>query len=187
MLRNNLWLAITNIRRKTFGSILFFAIAFFISQSIFFISISRRFIRLSDFVDIREFFSTLIISVLVLSILLLIALTLMYLSTRRQELGIIRIFGACKSEIILVACLEVFLLSLFGAAAGIGLMMLLIGVEVIYLPRFFQGMESTELIMLIGIAGRTVFMVVLIEVVISIILLAILLHHDIHSLSRDQS
>ena len=187
MLRNNFWLALTNIKRKRFGSILFFAIAFFIAQSIFFISISRSFIVLSDFSEIREFFSTVIVSVLVLSILLLIALTLLYMNSRRRELGILRIFGARKSEIMLVTSLEVLLLSITGAAAGIACMLLLIRMNVLYLPYFFQGMERIDLLKLIGIAGRTVFMVVLIEVVVSIILLAVLLHNDITKLARGSS
>jgi predicted lysophospholipase L1 biosynthesis ABC-type transport system permease subunit len=182
MLGNNLWLALTNIKRKKFGSILFFAIAFFISQSIFFISISRSFIVLSDLSEIREFFNTIIVSVLVLSILLLVALTLLYMNSRRREFGILRIFGARKSEIMLVMCLEVLVLSITGAACGLACMLLLIKANVLYLPYFFH--DFTQLI---GIAGRTVFTVVLIEVIVSIIMLAALLHNDISKLARGSS
>lgn len=184
MLGNNLWLAVTNIRRKKFGSILFFVIAFFISQSLFLISLTRSFITLSDFSDIRTFFSTIVLSVLVLSILLLIALTLLYMNSRRRELGILRIFGARKSEILTVACLEIVLLSITGAASGIACMMVLIKINVLYLPHFFQGMERIDTLKLIGVAGQTIFLVVLIEAVVSIILLAILLHRDITRLTR---
>jgi ABC-type antimicrobial peptide transport system permease subunit len=184
MLGNNLWLAVTNIRRKKFGSILFFVIAFFISQSLFLISLTRSFITLSDFSDIRTFFSTVVLSVLVLSILLLIALTLLYMNSRKRELGILRIFGARKSEILTVACLEIVLLSITGAAAGITCMVLLININVLYLPHFFQGMERIDTLKLVGMAGQTIFLVVLIEVAVSIILLAILLHRDITRLTR---
>lgn len=184
MLGNNLWLAVTNIRRKKFGSILFFVIAFFISQSLFLISLTRSFITLSDFSDIRTFFSTIVLSVLVLSILLLIALTLLYMNSRRRELGILRIFGARKSEILTVACLEIVLLSITGAASGIACMVVLIKINVLYLPHFFQGMERIDTLKLIGVAGQTIFLVVLIEAVVSIILLAILLHRDITRLTR---
>lgn len=184
MLGNNLWLAVTNIRRKKFGSILFFVIAFVISQSLFLISLTRSFITLSDFSDIRTFFSTIVLSVLVLSILLLIALTLLYMNSRRRELGILRIFGARKSEILTVACLEIVLLSITGAASGIACMVVLIKINVLYLPHFFQGMERIDTLKLIGVAGQTIFLVVLIEAVVSIILLAILLHRDITRLTR---
>lgn len=184
MLGNNLWLAVTNIRRKKFGSILFFVIAFFISQSLFLISLTRSFITLSDFSDIRTFFSTIVLSVLVLSILLLIALTLLYMNSRRRELGILRIFGARKSEILTVACLEIVLLSITGAASGIACMVFLIKINVLYLPHFFQGMERIDTLKLIGVAGQTIFLVALIEVAVSIILLAILLHRDITRLTR---
>jgi ABC-type lipoprotein release transport system permease subunit len=184
MLGNNLWLAVTNIRRKKFGSILFFVIAFFISQSLFLISLTRSFITLSDFSDIRTFFSTIVLSVLVLSILLLIALTLLYMNSRKRELGILRIFGARKSEILTVACLEIVLLSITGATAGIACMVLLIKINVLYLPYFFQGMEHIDTLKLVGMAGQTIFLVVLIEVAVSIILLAILLHRDITRLTR---
>ena len=184
MMGNNLWLAFTNIRRKKFGSILFFVIAFFISQSLFLIGLTRSFITLSDFSDIRTFFSTIVLSVLVLSILLLIGLTLLYMNSRRRELGILRIFGARKSEILNVACLEIFLLSITGAAIGIACMILLIKINVLYLPYFFQGIAGISMMKLVGVAGQTVFMVVLIEVVVSIILLSILLHRDITKLTR---
>jgi ABC-type antimicrobial peptide transport system permease subunit len=184
MLGNNLWLAITNVKRKKHGSILFFIIAFLIAQSIFLLGISRHFITLSDFNEIRRFFNTIIYSVLALSLLLLVVLTLLYLNSRRQELGILRLFGAQKSEIILVTSLEVVLLSIAGSLAGMGIVLLLITTGVLYLPFFFQGMEQMDRIQLIGICGRTVFIVVLIEVLVSITLLAILLRNDITRLTR---
>jgi len=184
MLGNSFWLAATNIRRKKFSSILFFVIAFFISQSLFLISLTRSFIRLSDFSDIRTFFSTVVLSVLVLSILLLIALTLLHMNSRKRELGIMRIFGARKSEILTIACLEIVLLSITGAAAGIACMVLLIKTNMLYLPHFFQGMARIDTFKLIGIAGQTIFLVALIEVLVSMLLLAILLHKDITRLTR---
>jgi ABC-type lipoprotein release transport system permease subunit len=184
MLGNNLWVAATNIRRKKFGSILFFVIAFFISQSLFLISLTRSFITLSDFSDIRTFFSTVVLSVLVLSLLLLVALTLLYVNSRKRELGILRIFGARKSEILTVSCIEIILLSITGAAAGIACMVLLIKFNILYLPHFFQGMERIDTLKLIGTAGQTIFLVALIESMVSIILLSILLHRDITRLTR---
>jgi cell division protein FtsX len=184
MLSNNFWLAVTNIRRKKFSSVLFFVIAFFISQSLFLINLTRSFIRLSDFSDIRTFFSTVVLSVLVLSILLLIALTLLHMNSRKRELGIMRIFGAKKSEILTVACIEVALLSITGAAAGIVCTVLLIKTNVLYLPHFFQGMGRIDTLNLIGIAGQTIFLVALIEVIVSMILLAVLLFKDITRLTR---
>jgi hypothetical protein len=187
MIGNNIWLALTNIRRKKFGSVLFFTIAFFISQSIFFINLSNSFIRLSDLSDIREFFSTVIYSVLILSVLLLVALALLYMNSRREELGILRIFGARKVEIILVSCLEIVFLSFTGAAAGIACTLLLIRFNVLFIPHFFRGMGRVELVRLVGTAGQTVFLVVLIEVMVSIVLLSILLNNDIKKLSRGAS
>jgi predicted lysophospholipase L1 biosynthesis ABC-type transport system permease subunit len=187
MTGNNLWLALTNIKRKKFGSILFYSIAFFISQSLFFISISRHFIVISDLNEIRDFFSTIIVSVLVLSILLLVALTLLYMNSRRRELVILRIFGARKSEIMVVTCLEVLMLSLSGAGCGLACMLLLIKMNILYLPHFFQGMQRIDRVRLLGIAGQTVFLVVLIEVIVSIIMLSALLRNDISKLARGSS
>jgi hypothetical protein len=184
MLGNNFWLAATNIKRKKFSSVLFFVIAFFISQSLFLINLTRSFIRLSDFSDIRTFFSTIVLSVLVLSILLLVALTLLHMNSRKRELGIMRIFGARKSEILTVASLEVALLSVTGAAAGIACMILLIKTNVLYLPHFFEGMGRIDTVKLVGIAGQTIFLVALIEVIVSMILLSILLYKDITRLTR---
>ena len=184
MLGNNFWLAATNIKRKKFSSILFFVIAFFISQSLLLINLTRSFIRLSDFSDIRTFFSTIVLSVLVLSILLLVALTLLHMNSRKRELGIMRIFGARKSEILTVACLEVALLSITGAAAGIVCTILLIKTNVLYLPYFFEGMGRIDTVKLVGIAGQTIFLVALIEVLVTMILLSILLYKDITRLTR---
>jgi ABC-type lipoprotein release transport system permease subunit len=184
MLANNLWLAITNIKRKKFGSVLFFMVAFLIAQSLFLIALSRHFITLSDFSEIQSFFNTILYSILGLSSLLLIVLTLLYMNSRRQELGILRIFGAQKSEIILVTCLEIILLSMTGSLAGLGCVLLLIRTGLLYLPFFFLGMEQIDRIQLIGIGGRTVFIVALIEVLVSTVTLSLLLRKDITRLTR---
>ncbi len=181
---NVLWLALTNIKRKKFGSITFFVIAFFIAQSIFLLNLSKSFIRLSDLSGITEFFRLLILSTLLLGTLLLCGLSLLLINSRKQEIGILRIFGAQKIDIIVLISTEVFLLSIFGALAGHLFIILLIIFDVIYLPTFIQEIGTVELIKLIGIGGQTIFFVALIEITVSIILLSIYLRHDVKDLTR---
>ena len=95
-----------------------------------------------------------------------------------------RIFGARKSEILSAACLEIVLLSITGAAAGVACMVFLIKTNILYLPHFFQGMGRIDTLKLVGIAGQTIFLVALIEVIVSMFLLAILLQKDITRLTR---
>jgi ABC-type antimicrobial peptide transport system permease subunit len=179
-----LWLALTNIKRKKFGSITFFVTAFLIAQSIFLLNLSKSFLRLSDLTGITEFFSLLILSTLLLGVLFLCGFSLLLLNFRRQEIGILRTFGARKIDIIVLISTEVFLLSIFGALAGHLFIILLIVFDFIYLPTFIQGMGNVELIKLIGIGGQTIFLVALIEVAVSMVLLSIYLRHDVKNLTR---
>jgi hypothetical protein len=59
--------------------------------------------------------------------------------------------------------------------------------NILYLPHFFQGMQRIDRVRLLGIAGQTVFLVVLIEVIVSIIMLSALLRNDISKLARGSS
>jgi hypothetical protein len=126
----------------------------------------------------------LILSTLLLSTLFLCGLSLLLINSRRQEIGILRIFGARKIDIIVLIATEVLLLSIFGALAGHLFIILLIIFDVIYIPTFIQGMGKVELIKLIGIGGQTIFLVALIEIAVSIILLSIYLRHDVKDLAR---
>jgi len=187
MLRNFIWLAITHIKRKKLSSILFFIMAFFISQSIFLISLSRTFLTMSDYKDIRQFFYTVIVAALIISILLLGALSFIFMSSRRHELGIMRIFGARKSDILLSTTLEIFFLSSGGAVLGILCTISLIFFRVLYLPNFFKETIHLKLIKLIGIGGQAVFSVILLETIFSLLMLSFLLHNDIKELVRGSS
>ena len=126
MFENVVWLALTNIRRKKTGSVLFFAMAFFIAHSVFLIKLSNAYLSLPSFDDIRTFFQTVTISALVLCILLLCGLAFIFIKTRSREMGIMRMYGARVSDLLLLMTLEIFFISFAGGFFGIATIILFI-------------------------------------------------------------
>ncbi len=181
---NILWLALTNIRRKRVSSLLYFILAFVISQSLFLVSLSTAFLRIPEFNNIKKLFYTVTITFIILSVLILGVLSYLFLNTRRKELGILRICGVRKSDLLMSAALEIFFISLAGAVSGIICVVCIVLFKVIYLPLFFQNLTYPRLLMLVGISGQTVFAVVILEVTYSLILISLLLRNDINGLVR---
>ncbi len=184
MIGNLIWLSLINIKRRIFGSILFFIMASFISNSLFLINISRNLLRFPDFTEMRQFFYNIIYSVLIVSIFIIAAISVFYISLRRSEYGIMRIYGARKTDILLLSVFEVFFISFTGAVAGILCILFLIYLKIIYLPYLFEGMKKLEFLQVMGIGGQTIFAVIIIETAITLILLVILLKNDINNLVR---
>ena len=184
MFWNIAYISLTNINRNKFRSILFFIITLFISHSLFLVNISRSFLLLPEFTDVKQFFFIVIYSVLFVSVFLLAAVSILFTKLRREELGILRIFGARKSDILFLSSLEIFFISCSGAVTGILSIILMIHFRVLYLPYFLEGMKSLKLVKLIGIAGQTTFGVVIIVLVIMLILMSTLLKNDIYDLTR---
>lgn len=184
MFGNIVWLSLTNIKRNKFRTILFFLIAFFISHALFLINISKTFLKFPEFTDVKQFFYIIIFSVLLISVFILASVSILFIKLRREELGILRIFGARKADILFLSSLEIFFVSCTGALTGILSIILMILSRVLYLPYFLEGMKSLKLIKLIGIAGQTTFSVIIIELFITLILISTLLKNDITDMSR---
>jgi len=184
MFKNNLWLALTNIKRRKIASILFFTVAFFISHSIFLLNLSRRFLMFPEISGSKQFFFAIIITFLVLCILVLGVVAVLIIKVRKQELGIFRMLGARRTDVLVVSSLEILILSLCGAILGVVSIILLIITKVLYLPFFLEGMSGTRVIRFLATGGQTIFMVVLIEMVIYTILLYFFLKRDITELLR---
>ncbi len=184
MFKNITWLALTNIRRKKTGSVLFFIIAFFISHSLFLIRLSNVYLSLPSFEDIRSFFYAVTISALILCILLLCGLAFLFIKTRSREMGIMRMYGARISDLLFLNTLEVFIISFAGGFFGIFTIILLISARALYIPYFFKNMELPAVLKLIGLGGQTLFLVVIVEVAVSLVLLVFLLLKDIRDLAR---
>ncbi|MGQ9616961.1 MAG: FtsX-like permease family protein [Spirochaetota bacterium] len=187
MLKNNLWLALTNIKRKKIASILFFTVAFFISHSIFLLNISSKFIMFPEISGSRQFFLAIIITFLALCILVLGAVAVLLIKVRKHELGIFRMLGARRADVLVVSSLEILILSLSGSILGVVSIILLILLKVIYLPFFLQGMYGVRIMRFIATGGQTIFMVTLIEMAIYTILLYIFLKKDITDMLRGTS
>ncbi len=181
---NILWLALTNIKRKRVSSLLYFILAFVISQSLFLVLLSAVFLRLPEFNDIKRLFYTVTVAVIILSMLILGVLSYLFLNTRRKELGILRICGVRKADLLMSAALEIFFISLAGAISGIICVVCIIFFRVIYLPLFFQNLTYSKLSLFAGISGQTVFAVVILEVTYSLILISLILRKDINGLVR---
>ena len=184
MIGNILWLSLTNIERKKLGFILIFMMTSYTSSALFLINISRTLLWLPEINEIRRLFSTVVFSLLILSILLLAVVSFAFISIRKREFGILRIWGVRKVDILFLSSLEVLLVSFAGALTGLFCIILLILFDVLYLPSFFTGIKGARLIKLIGIGGQTVFGVVLLELTISSLRLLALLKNDIQDLVR---
>jgi len=180
---NILWLAITNIRRKRVSSLLYFILAFVISQSLFLVSLSVVFLRLPEFNDIKRMFYTITFAVIVLIVLILGALSYLFLNIRRKELGILRMCGVRKSDLLMSAAIEIFFISLTGAVSGIICIVCIVLFKVLYLPFFFQNLIHSNLLILIGISGQTIFAVVILEITCSLVLISLILSKDIGKLT----
>jgi hypothetical protein len=184
MFWNIVCLALINIKRKRLIFINYFVIAFFISQELFLINISTNLLRFPDFKAIQVFFYIIAFSVLFISIILLATTSTLFIRFRGQELGILRIHGVRKSDILFLSSLEIFFISLGGALAGTFCIILLILSKVLYLPYFFEGLKKLKLIKLIGLGGQTISGVVIIELIITTIIVSLLLKKDIPNLLR---
>lgn len=187
MFKNNLWLALTNIKRRKIASILFFAVAFFISHSVFLLNLSSKFLMFPEISGSRQFFFAIIITFLALCILVLGAVAVLLIKVRKQELGIFRMLGARRADVLVVSSLEMLILSLSGAILGVVSIILFIIFKVLYLPFFLEGMSGARTIRFIATGGQTIFMVVLIEMAVYTILLSIFLKRDITDMLRGTS
>ncbi len=184
VLSNILWLALTNIRRKRVSTLLYFILAFVISQLLFLVFLSTTFLRLPEFNDIKRLFYTVTAAIMFLSVLVLGVLSYLFLHTRRRELGILRICGIRKSDMLMAVSLEIFIISLAGAICGIFCIVCIILLRVVYLPLFFNNLTHSKLLTLAGISGQTVLAVVILEITFSLILISLLLRNDINRLVR---
>ncbi|HUT65994.1 MAG TPA: FtsX-like permease family protein [Spirochaetota bacterium] len=184
MLGNLIWLSLINIKRRKLFSLLLFTMAFLVACSLFLGNISHKLLKLPDITEFRDFFYVIIYSVLVMSVLILAAVSAVSANLRRAEYSILRIFGAQRTDIFLLAVFESFFLCFFGALCGVLLIILLIVSKALYIPYFFEGMRQFSLHRLIGIGGQAIFAAVIIEVIVSAVLLFILLRKDILELER---
>jgi hypothetical protein len=186
VLGNIFWFALTNIKRKRLSSLIYFILAFIISQSLFLFFLSVEFFRLPAFSDIKNLFFTIILSILFFSVLASWVFSYLFLHTRRRELGILRICGIRKADVLMAVSLEICIVTFFGAIAGIICIMCSILFKIIYLPFFIENLTQSKL-MLTGISGQTIFAVMLLEIFFSLVLISLLLRHDINRLVRGMS
>jgi ABC-type antimicrobial peptide transport system permease subunit len=135
----------------------------------------------------RQFFFAIIITFLALCILVLGAVAVLLIKVRKQELGIFRMLGARRADVLVVSSLEMLILSLSGAILGVVSIILFIIFKVLYLPFFLEGMSGARTIRFIATGGQTIFMVVLIEMAVYTILLSIFLKRDITEMLRGTS
>jgi ABC-type antimicrobial peptide transport system permease subunit len=184
MFLNIIWLSLVNIKRRPLFCVLLFTMAFLAACSLFLANLTHKLLSLPDTSEFRQFFYTVLYSVLVASALMLSAVSAVSTNLRREEYAILRIFGAQRSDIFLLAVFESFFLCFFGAISGILLVVLLILTKVLYIPYFFEGIKRVSLYRLIGIGGQAVLLSVLIEVVVSAVLLFLILRKDILELGR---
>ena len=184
MFLNMIWLSLVNIKRRKLFSALLFTMAFLVACSLFLANLTHKLLSLPDTTVFHQFFYTVLYSVLVASALMLSAVSAVSTNLRRGEYAILRIFGAQRSDIFLLAVFESFFLCLFGAVSGVMLVVLLILTKALYIPYFFEGIRRISLYRLIGIGGQAVLLSVLIEVVVSAILLFLILRKDILELER---
>ncbi len=184
MLWNIIWLSFTGIRRKKPDSILYFIMAFFISQSLFLVRLSSIFIQLPENETMNNFFFIIIYSVIILCIVLLTVVTVLFTHIHGAEYCVLRIYGVRRSDIIFISSLEIFALSCVGALTGTFCIILMIKTKVLYLPYFFESMRKLELIKIIGIGGQAVSGVIIIMLIITVIVVSLRLRKDIPQLLR---
>jgi predicted lysophospholipase L1 biosynthesis ABC-type transport system permease subunit len=147
-------------------------------------NVSWNLLELPEFTDVKQFFYIISASALLLGLFLLFIVSVFFTNQRREEMGIMRIYGARKSDIMLQSSLEILFLSASGALSAIIAIILLILSRILYLPYFIEGLRSLKLIKLIGISGQTLFAVIIIEIVITASIVTNLLKKDITELSR---
>ena len=184
MFGNILWLSLINIKRKKAYSITYGALAFFISQTFFLVNISREFLRLSDISAFNRFFYITTFSVLAVSVLLIPLFSILYASMREREFGILRIFGAKKSDVLFMASVEILIISCAGAAAGVLCVITLIYTDILYLPYFLAHIEKFKLLRLFALAGQAVSGVVCIELAFIICVTSFRMKRNISGLLR---
>jgi len=184
MFGNILWISLVNIKRKKSYSITYGALAFFISQTFFLVNISRELLRLSDMSAINTFFYVTIFSILIVSVLLIPMFTLLYVSMREKEFGILRIFGAKKSEVLFMASVEILIISCIGAVAGVLCVIILIYTNIIYLPYFLAHIQRFELVRFTALAGQAVSGVVCIELAFTVFVTSLRMKRNISGLLR---
>jgi ABC-type antimicrobial peptide transport system permease subunit len=184
MLGNLIWLSLINIKRRKLFSVLLFIMALLVACSLFLGNISSKLLTLPDITEFRQFFYVIIYSVLVTSILILSAVSIVSTGLRRTEYSILRIFGAQRVDIFLLAFLESFFLCFFGSLFGVLIIIILITSKAIYIPYFFVETPAVSLYQLIGIGGQAAFAAVMVEIIISAVLLFILLKKDIIDIER---
>ncbi len=184
MFWNILWLAFTNIKRRKLTFLNYFILAFFVSQSLFLINISTHLLKFPDFKAIQTFFYIIASSVLLISVILLATVSILFVRLRGQELGILRLHGTRRADILFLSSLEIMATSSTGALTGIMCIILLILSKVLYLPYFLEGLRKLRLMKLIGLGGQTIFGVVIIELMVILIVISLLLKKDIPNLLR---
>ena len=184
MFWNVVWLAFINIKRRKLTFFNYFILAFFISQALFLMSISTELLRLPDFEAVQMFFYIIASSVILISVILLATISVLFIKMRGQELGILRLHGTRKSDILFLSSLEITIASCSGAVSGTMCIFFLILSKILYLPYFLEGLRSLELVKLIGLGGQTICGVILIELTVTLIFLSLLLKKDIPNLLR---
>jgi ABC-type lipoprotein release transport system permease subunit len=184
MFGNILWISLINIKRRKAYSITYGTLAFFISQTFFLVNISREFLRLSDVPAINTFFYVTVFSVLIVCVLLIPTFTILYVSMREKEFGILRIFGAKKSEVLFMASVEMFIISGIGAVAGVLCVIILIYTNIIYLPYFLAHIWKLELVRFFALAGQAVSGVVCIELAFTVFVTSLRMKRTISGLLR---
>jgi len=184
MFRNIAWLAFINIKNKKIRSLLLFLLTFFIALSLFLVNISKTMLKLPDYRDIGQFFYVIIFSMLFLSIFLLATVSILFILMRRNEIGILRMFGARKADVLLLLTFEMLYICFTGSLVAILFLLILIFTRTIYLPYFLEGMNDLRTLKLTAIGGQTLFGVTFMEMLITVVLLSTFLKNDISELLR---
>lgn len=183
MFQNLLWLSLVNIRRKKLWFGLIFVLALFMTCSLFIISLWNSFLGIPAR-PVRQLMFTAFFSLLVLSVLILITISVIFLKFRKKELGILRLHGAKKTDILFLSSLEILLVSSAGALTGMVLVVIMVQLDLVQLPYLFENLDNTGLLRLIAIAGRSGSGVILTEIAITLVLHIFFLSRDIQDLLR---
>jgi cell division protein FtsX len=164
MIGNIIWCALTNIRRMKAVSVLLFILSLLIAGTLFLGLIAVRYLGLPDLADLGRFFSAFVFVITAADAVVLFAIALFFAHSRRQEIGIYRIHGARKADILFLNALEILFVSFSGAFAGVLLALLLIACGALDLPSFFEG---TKGVTLIATGGQIIFGVSIIEIAVT--------------------
>jgi hypothetical protein len=146
--------ALTNIRRKSAVSVLLLILYALMAGTLFLVLVAARYLAVPDLAAFGRFFSAFVIAVSAADAVVLFAIALFFAQSRRREIGIYRIHGARKTDILFLNAVEMLFLSFSGSFTGVLIGLLATAFGAFDLPSLFGGGKG---VMIIGTGGQIVF------------------------------